>query len=445
MNIAIVGTGYVGLVTGVCLADIGHNVTCIDINKDKVSLLNSGTSPIYEPGLDKLLNKNLFLNNLRFTNNYQEGLENVEVVYIAIGTPQKKDGNVDLTFILKASREIAINLNNSAIIVVKSTVPVGTNELIREIIIKHTSPNIQVDVVSNPEFLREGNAIYDTFNADRIVIGSSDKHSESIVEEIYKPFNIPIFKTDIRSAEMIKYASNTFLATKISFINEISTICEKVGANVDDVACGIGKDERIGNSFLHAGIGYGGSCFPKDTSALIKIAADSGYEFKILKSVIEVNDQQKNKLISMLKNRIKNIAGRKIAILGLSFKPNTDDMRESPAIPIINYLINEGAEITAYDPVAINNAKKLLPSNITYTEFIEDCLLNAHAALILTDWQEICSQTTLKLATNLMSNPIIFDGRNCFDLQTIKNNKLEYYSIGRPPVKYENEQSLLEI
>jgi UDPglucose 6-dehydrogenase len=431
MEIAIIGTGYVGLVTGVCLSEVGHHVTCIDTDKSKVELMSSGKSPIYEPGLDELMQKNIKANRLSFTSDFKEGLKNKEVIFIAVGTPQREDGKADLSYIEDAAKSIAKFINNDVIVVTKSTVPVGTNEYIKEVILKNLKGNYSIEVVSNPEFLREGSAIYDTFNGDRIVIGSNSKKAGDIVEDIYKPFKLPIIRTDIRSAEMIKYASNAFLATKISFINEIANICEKVGANIEDVAYGMGLDNRIGSQFLKAGIGYGGSCFPKDTRALVQIAGDVQHKFELLEAVINVNNKQQVKLVQKAIEELGSLRGKKIALLGLAFKPNTDDMREAASIVVSKQLLKYGAYIKAYDPVAIENAKKVLPNEITFVDTIEEALLDVDVAFILTEWEQIKSIDPNKFI-ELMKEPIIFDGRNCFDLEYMKQYPIDYYSIGRP-------------
>jgi UDPglucose 6-dehydrogenase len=433
MNISVVGTGYVGLVTGVCLADIGYQVTCIDIDKEKIQNMRTGISPIYEPGLEELMIKNLNAGRLHFTYDHREGFHNMDIIYIAVGTPQKPDGSANLVFIEQVAKDIAKHIKKDAIIVIKSTVPVGTNDYIKEIIESHLTKKVKISIVSNPEFLREGSAIYDTFHGDRIIIGSQNEGAAKKMEEVYKPFGVPIYKTDIRSAEMIKYASNAFLATKISFINEISNVCEKLGANVEEVAYGMGLDHRIGTSFLNAGIGYGGSCFPKDTNALVQIAGNVDYEFKLLKSVIEVNKCQQIKLVKKAIERFGTLQGKKIAVLGLAFKPNTDDMREAPSVPIANELIRLGAEVISYDPIAMQNAKKVLPIEVQYVYSIKEALTHADAAFILTEWSEF-KELGLVQVKDLMRDPIIFDGRNCFSLTLMKEANIEYHSIGRPPV-----------
>jgi UDPglucose 6-dehydrogenase len=429
MKIAVVGTGYVGLVTGVALSEIGHFVTCIDVDEKKVEKMRAGFSPIYEPGLDELMIKNIDAGRLRFTTNHQEGFSEVAAIYIAVGTPQKEDGTADLRFIKEVVNAIATHVTSKVVVVTKSTVPVGTNDYIRELLA--CKMNVPFDVVSNPEFLREGSAVHDTFHGDRIVIGSDNKESGDLIEEINKPFGIPVYRTDIRSAEMIKYASNAFLATKISFINEVANLCTLLNANVNDVAEGMGLDKRIGNQFLNAGIGYGGSCFPKDTAALVQIADGVGYDFRLMKEVIDMNKRQQGLLVKEAKERFGSLQGKKFAILGLSFKPNTDDMREAPSIVITRELILAGARVIAYDPIAMENAKRILPEAVEYVDSAEDALKDADAAFLLTEWKEI-SSIELDTYKEYLREPILFDGRNCYDLDKAKRSGIEYYSIGRP-------------
>lgn len=430
MKIAVIGTGYVGLVTGVSLSEIGHHVVCIDINEDKVAKMKQGISPIYEPGLSELMTRNILENRLDFTTAHQEGLAQADVIYIAVGTPEHKDGSADLSFIAQAAQDIAENVERDVIVVTKSTVPVGTNEMIKEIIYTNLVHDLQVEVVSNPEFLKEGSAIHDSFHGDRIVIGADSEYAFNVIEAINKPFGVPVFKTDIKSAEMIKYASNAFLATKISFINEISNICELLGANIENVSTGMGLDQRIGSQFLKAGIGYGGSCFPKDTKALIQIAGNVEYEFELLKGVVNVNKKQQGILIGKLNDCLPDISGKKIAVLGLAFKPNTDDMRESASILVTEELIKQGAEVCAYDPIAMDNAKSILNPLVQYAASIEEAIADSDAALILTDWDEF-KNVELALFSK-MKKPLVIDGRNCFTIESMENNGVEYHSIGRP-------------
>ncbi|MGX5475101.1 UDP-glucose 6-dehydrogenase [Bacillus toyonensis] len=434
MKIAVVGTGYVGLVTGVALSHIGHDVTCVDIDEKKVKRMRKGISPIYEPGLEELMLQNIEENRLYFTTSHQEGFENAEVVYIAVGTPEREDGSANLSYIEQVAKDIAKNAQRDIIVVTKSTVPVGTNHYIKQIISENLNENIKIEVASNPEFLREGSSVYDTFNGDRIVVGSDSVEAANVIEEINKPFGIPVYKTDIRSAEMIKYASNAFLATKISFINEIANICEKAGANIEDVAYGMGLDQRIGSMFLKAGIGYGGSCFPKDTKALTKIASNVDLDFTLLKAVVEVNNKQQHKLVKAAQSKLGSLRDKKVAVLGLAFKPNTDDMREAASVVIIKELLGEGADVTAYDPVAIENAKKLLPGTVKFTKELHEALVDKDLVFIVTEWQEV-KEVDLSMFAKLMNNPIVLDGRNCFDLKEVSKHEIDYYSIGRSNIQ----------
>ncbi|MCO7177089.1 UDP-glucose dehydrogenase family protein [Sporolactobacillus kofuensis] len=432
MRIAVIGTGYVGLVTGVALSEIGHVVGCIDVDPNKVKTLSNGIPTIYEPGLKEMMLTNMGRGRLFFTSKHSEGLDHADVVYIAVGTPQRADGSANLDYVEAAARDIAHNITKSVIVVIKSTVPVGTNEYIKKLINEETPAGIKVKIASNPEFLREGSAVHDTFHGDRIVIGAEDLETADTLAAINAPFKMPIIKTDISSAEMIKYASNAFLATKISFINEIANICESLGANVEEVAKGMGFDHRIGPDFLKAGIGYGGSCFPKDANALVQLAGNHHHEFNLLKSVIEVNNHQQVLLIDKMLTRFGGtLKGKRIAVLGLAFKPHTDDLRESPALVMIPKLVELGAEVVAYDPIAIENAKKQINGYIEYTEDLHIALHAADAAVIITDWPDV---KTIKLSTynQLMNTAILFDGRNCYDLSDVKEASIEYYSIGRP-------------
>ncbi|KXZ17117.1 UDP-glucose/GDP-mannose dehydrogenase family protein [Bacillus nakamurai] len=433
MKITVIGTGYVGLVTGVSLSEIGHYVTCIDIDERKVEQMRKGISPIFEPGLEDMMIKNIRQRRLAFETSYEKGLAEAEVIFIAVGTPQKEDGHANLTYIENVAEQIAEHIEKNAIVVTKSTVPVGTNDKIGEIIHSRLKADVNISIASNPEFLREGSAIHDTFHGDRIVIGTEDLQTRETLERVFEPFDIPIYHTDIRSAEMIKYASNAFLAAKISFINEISHICEKVGADVESVAHGMGLDKRIGNQFLKAGIGYGGSCFPKDTNALVQIAGHVAHDFELLKSVIKVNNYQQSMLVDKVLNRLGGVTGKTIALLGLSFKPNTDDMRDAPSIVIANRLAALDARMKAYDPIASGRASQLLPDAVEYHESIEDAVRGADAVMILTDWEDI-KHFPLAAYQTLMAEPIIFDGRNCHSLKEAEQAGVEYVSIGRRAV-----------
>lgn len=434
MNITVVGTGYVGLVTGVSLSEIGHHVTCIDIDEAKIEKMKKGTSPIYEPGLSELMTKNIKEHRLFFTTNHHEGFQNADVIYIAVGTPENEDGSANLSFVEQVARDIAQNVKQNTIVVTKSTVPVGTNDTIKKIINDNLENQVDIEVVSNPEFLKEGSAIHDSFNGDRIVIGSDSVKAVEALEEINKPFGVPVYKTDVRSAEMIKYASNAFLATKISFINEISNVCERVGANVEHVAEGMGMDKRIGSQFLKAGIGYGGSCFPKDTKALIQIAGNVNYDFELLKGVVNVNKKQQALLLDKLNERLPSLEGKRIAVLGLAFKPNTDDMREAASIVITENLVKAGANVVAYDPIAVGNAENILSNEVHYMENVEEAVKNSDATLILTEWDEIKNVDLAVFKT--MKYPLVIDGRNCFSLEEMREYHIEYHSVGRPVVEH---------
>ena len=430
MKITVAGTGYVGLVTGVCLAELGHHVTCIDIQSQKIEMLQSNLSPIYEPGLEPLLIKNQSNSQLNFTTNPYIAYAQAEIIFITVGTPEKEDGTADLQYIENVCLSIAEHIENDVIICTKSTVPVGTNEKIKQIINGNKRPYIHIDVISNPEFLREGSAIFDFYHGDRIVIGADNPEAVKVMEQLYLPLGIPLIKTDIKSAEMIKYASNAFLATKISFINEIAALCEKVGANIDEVSYGIGQDKRIGPHFLQAGIGYGGSCFPKDTKALAKLAGNVQHSFELLNAVIEVNNRQQSLPVLKAKELFGSLLGKKVTVLGLSFKPKTDDIREAASLQIINGLLNESAIVTAYDPIAITNAKKVFGNQITYTDDIRDALMDSELAIIATEWDQIKS-FPLHLYELYMKEAIIIDGRNCLPLHEMINHSIHYISIGR--------------
>ncbi|MDC2943824.1 UDP-glucose dehydrogenase family protein [Bacillus thuringiensis] len=430
MNIAVVGTGYVGLVTGVGLSEIGHNVICIDTNEKKVEQMRSGKSPIYEPGLDTLMLKNIDAGRLRFTTDHSMAFEEVDVIYIAVGTPENEDGTANLTYVNQVIKQIAQNIKKNIIVVTKSTVPVGTNHHIKNKLKEILPSNIEAEVVSNPEFLREGSAVYDIFNGDRIVIGADCENASAIIRKVNEPFGIPIYETDICSAEMIKYASNAFLATKISFINEIANVCEKVGADVEKVAVGMGLDSRVGNQFLKAGIGYGGSCFPKDTKALKKIAENVEYDFSLLSAVIEFNNKQQRRLLDQAVEDFGTLDGKKVGILGLAFKPNTDDIREAASLVIVPELIKMGAHVKAYDPIAMDNAKRVLPGTVEYVTEVIEAIKDTDIVFILTEWDEIKSMS-LEIFKNEMKQVNIYDGRNCFSIEDAQNSDIRYRSIGR--------------
>ena len=432
MNITVIGTGYVGLVTGTCLADMGNYVTCVDIDKEKVRLMQKGKVPIYEPNLEELFLRNITGDRLHFTTDLKSAIKDSTIIFLALPTPQDGDGAADMSYVENVAHELGKIIDNYKIIVNKSTVPVGTSDKVKEIIATHT--NIEFDVVSNPEFLREGYAVKDFMEPQRIIIGSSSAKAKEILSKLYKPFiNVkrPIIFMDERSSELTKYASNTFLATKITFMNEVANLCEKIGADVDLVRIGMGSDARIGNRFLFPGIGYGGSCFPKDVNALVKSSDDVSYDFKILKSVLKVNDKQKKSLVpKVLRYFDENISGKKIAVWGLSFKPNTDDVREAPAIHVINELLLKDAKISAYDPEAMANIKKLYGDKITYGKNAYEILQDVDCLLICTEWSEFTSPNFDKMKS-LMKNPVIFDGRNIFDLEVMENSGFHYESVGR--------------
>ncbi|TYS33145.1 UDP-glucose/GDP-mannose dehydrogenase family protein [Bacillus pumilus] len=434
MNIAIAGCGYVGLVTGVCLAEAGHHVACIDIDRQKVIQLKKGSPPMYEPGLKELLNRNLEQGRIHFHTNGATAYPRADVLMIAVGTPQQADGQADLQYVFQAAKEMGTKAKTGAILVVKSTVPVGTGDQIDQLIHQELGRKEPLPIASNPEFLREGSAISDTLRGDRLVIGAETKIVLDQLEEMYADFHLPVVRTDRKSAEMIKYASNAFLATKISFMNEIASICEKTGADVEWVAQGMGLDQRIGSSFLRAGIGYGGSCFPKDTNALVQIAGHVSHDFELLKAVIKVNNEQRSGFIRSIQDRLgANLEGKKIALLGLSFKPNTDDMREAPSVPIAHALHQLGAKLVAYDPVATRHAARKLPDQVLFAQTIEEAIKGADAVCILTEWADIQS-FPLSAYQDFMRQPIIFDGRNCHTLEAAALAEVEYHSIGRRPV-----------
>lgn len=434
MNIAIAGCGYVGLVTGVCLAEAGHDVACIDIDRRKVMQLKQGNPPMYEPGLKELLKRNLEQGRIHFHINGAEAYPRADVLMIAVGTPQQADGQADLQYVFQAAKEMGLKAKSGAILVVKSTVPVGTGDQIDQLIHQELGRKEPLAIASNPEFLREGSAISDTLRADRLVIGAETKAVLDKLEDMYADFHLPLVKTDRKSAEMIKYASNAFLATKISFMNEIASICEKTGADVEWVAQGMGLDQRIGSSFLRAGIGYGGSCFPKDTNALVQIAGHVSHDFELLKAVIKVNNEQRAGFIRHIQERLgAALEGKRIALLGLSFKPNTDDMREAPSIPIAHELHQLGAELVAYDPVAARHAARELPDQVLFAQTIEEAIKDADAVCLLTEWADIQS-FPLASYKKWMKRPLIFDGRNCHTLEAAEQAGVEYHSIGRRSV-----------
>lgn len=433
MKIAVVGTGYVGLVTGTCLAETGNSVACVDIDSNKVNKLNNGQITIYEPGLEKLFERNVKEGRLSFTTSLADGIKDAEIVFLALPTPPGEDGSADLRYILGVAENIGKLLTDYKVIIDKSTVPVGTAEKVHEAIAQNYKG--EFDVVSNPEFLREGVAVDDFMKPDRIVIGTKSERAQKLLEQLYAPYvrqGNPIIFMDERSAELTKYAANSFLATKISFMNEIAQLCERLGADVDMVRHGIGSDDRIGRRFLFPGIGYGGSCFPKDVQALIHSSWEAGYDFKILDAVMDVNERQKVHLVAKIKKYYNDdLKGKHFALWGLAFKPNTDDIREAPALYIIEALIKEGATITAYDPEAMNNVKKMLGDQICFAENQYDALKGADALIIATEWNEFRTPDFLKIVSKMKSKTV-FDGRNLFDTTAIKELGFYYDSIGRP-------------
>jgi UDPglucose 6-dehydrogenase len=430
MKIAVAGTGYVGLVTGTCLSYIGHTVTCVDVNKKKLKLMKKGISPIYETGLEEMMKKSYEKGKLNFTEDYKDAYRNAEIIFIGVGTPEKYDGSANLKYVYRVAKQIAQSVEKDCLVVVKSTVPIGTNDKIESYINKNLKNDVNIELVSNPEFLSQGTAVEDTLHARRIVIGTKSQRAADIMKSVYEKFNQPMVFTNRRSAEMIKYASNDFLALKISFMNEIANVCELVGANVEDVAKGMSYDPRIGDKFLKAGIGYGGSCFPKDTKALHWLAEDNGYEIKTIKATIEVNQNQKFRLIKKARKRFETFEGLKVAVLGLTFKPGTDDLREAPSIPNVKMLLEDGADIYAYDPVGMDNFKRIFPEQISYVDSPEKALKNADVAFIFTEWKQILDIQPGKFK-ELMKSPVIYDGRNCYNLDAFKDTGIEYHSIGR--------------
>lgn len=428
MDVCVIGTGYVGLVTGTCLAHIGYHVICTDIDIHKIEQLNNGILTIFEPGLEKLIQENLSNHRLEFSCDMNQAVEKSTIIFIAVGTPPDMDGGADLSYVFRAAYDIAHALNGYKVIVDKSTVPVGTAMKVKDIIEKNKKNDIPFSVVANPEFLKEGSAIDDVFNADRIVIGVDEDRSKQIMGDLYKPLNLPVFFTDIISAEIIKYASNAFLATKISFINEIANICERLGGDVTKVAQGMGMDRRISPYFLNAGLGYGGSCFPKDVNALLVSSQKIGYDFNILKAVVKVNNEQRERMVEKILNCIKGIENPCIGVLGLAFKPNTDDVREAPSLDIIKKL-KERAKIKAYDPVAMIKAHEVIP-DIEYCSNLYKACEGVDALIIVTEWDEFKNIDLDEVRRNVKS-PFIIDGRNIFDPRILSDKGFTYISIGR--------------
>src|SRR3954465_10710324 len=434
MDLSIIGSGYVGLVTGACFADVGHNVTCIDNDAHKIETLRAGRVPIYEPGLEELIHRNVAAQRLRFSGNIQEGVANSQIIFIAVPTPPQSDGSVDLSFIEKVAREIAGVLTDYRVIVDKSTVPVKTGEKVAESIKRYNKHGANFDVVSNPEFLREGCAVSDLMNPDRIVIGAQSEHAIDLMKKVYEPFMAPILVTDVNSAELIKHAANSFLALKISYINAVAAICEASGADIEKVADGIGTDKRIGRSFLNAGIGYGGSCFPKDIAAVITICEQLGVPFTLLKEVQRINADQKNRFLKTIRETLWVLRDKKIAVWGLAFKPNTDDIRSSVAIELVADMLKEGARVTVYDPKAMEKAREgnAIPG-VIFADSALEAVDDAEALIVATEWSEFAN-VDLEVVKGKMTTPIIFDGRNLFDPETMGKLGFHYHSIGRARV-----------
>ncbi len=436
MKITIVGTGYVGLVTGACFAEVGIDVTCVDIDEKKIEGLNNGVIPIYEPGLEEIVERNIEKNRLHFSTKLNECLDGTQVVFSAVGTPPDEDGSADLKYVLDVAREVGRNMTGYMLIVTKSTVPVGTAKRVKEAIsdeLKKRNADIPFDVASNPEFLKEGAAVDDFLKPDRIVVGIESERAEELMSKLYKPFTLnghPVIFMDIASAEMTKYAANAMLATRISFMNDIANLCEIMGADVNMVRKGIGSDPRIGNKFIYPGIGYGGSCFPKDVKALIKTADENGFNMRILKSVEEVNDDQKNVLFEKAKTYFKgDLKGKTVALWGLSFKPQTDDMREAPSLVIINSLLEAGCKVKVYDPVAMEEAKRKIGDAVVYCNDQYEALLEADCLMLVTEWKEF-RIPNFSVMKKLMKAPVIFDGRNIYDVSEMKEAGFHYEGIG---------------
>lgn len=436
MKLAVAGTGYVGLVAGVCFAEKGHDVTCVDVDEAKVLRMAAGESPIFEEGLEELMRKNNAAGRLHYTTDYAEAYRDKDAIFIGVGTPEQPDGSANLSYIATVSRQIAESVERDCLVVVKSTVPVGTNDKVEQFIRDFLRRDVRVEVASNPEFLAQGSAVHDTLCAARIIIGTQSREAEALLKKIYEPFGLPIVSVDRRSAEMIKYASNDFLALKISYMNDIANLCELVGADIGAVAKGMSYDARIGANFLKAGIGYGGSCFPKDTKALKYLASQYGYQLKTVEAAVEVNETQKTALYRKACRRMITFEGLKVAVLGLAFKAGTDDLREAPSLDNVSLLLENGAKITAYDPVAAGNFAKVYPEgengrgSIAYADTPEAALQDADICFIFTEWPQIAglAPETFK---ERMRIPLVYDGRNLYEVARMKEAGVEYYSIGR--------------
>ena len=436
MKIAVAGTGYVGLVAGVCFAEVGHDVTCVDIDENKVKIMESGVSPIYEEGLEELMQKNNKTGRLHYTTDYASAYKDAEAIFIGVGTPEMPDGSANLSFLATVCRQIAESIEKDCLVVVKSTVPIGTNDKVEQFIKDFLVRDVKVEVASNPEFLAQGTAVRDTLHAARIIIGTESEEAKQKMMEIYEPFNLPIVSVKRRSAEMIKYACNDFLALKISYMNDIANLCELVGADIEDVAKGMSYDKRIGERFLNAGIGFGGSCFPKDTKALKFLAKQYGYELKTVEACVDVNTRQKTRLFEKAKDRMITFSGLKVAVLGLTFKAGTDDLREAPSSENIKLLLEQGADIYAFDPAGAPRAKLQFPEgengrgSMHYVSSPQEALQNANICFIFTEWPEIKGVKEAEYK-NLMKTPLVYDGRNLYSVEEMKNAGIEYYSIGR--------------
>ena len=436
MKIAVAGTGYVGLVAGVCFAEVGHNVMCVDVDQNKVDMMKKGISPIYEADLEELMQKNYAAGRLDYTTDYASAYRDVDAIFIGVGTPEQPDGSANLSYIATVARQIAESAQRDCLVVVKSTVPVGTNDKVEQFIHDFLNKDIKIEVASNPEFLAQGTAVHDTLKASRIVIGTKSPEAEAILKEIYAPFNLPIVSVSRRSAEMIKYASNDFLALKLSYMNDIANLCELVGADIKDVALGMSYDPRIGSKFLGAGVGYGGSCFPKDTKALKYIAKQHGYTLRTVEAAVAVNTEQKIKLFKKACDRLITFNHLKIAVLGLTFKPGTDDLREAPSLDNIPLLLEAGGDVFAYDPVGADNFKQRFPEgktakgSITYVNNPTDALKDANVCFIFTEWGDI-KAVLPEDYKKLMRTPLVYDGRNIYEPKDMESAGVEYYSIGR--------------
>ncbi|MDW0110679.1 UDP-glucose dehydrogenase family protein [Sporosarcina aquimarina] len=444
-KLAIAGTGYVGLVAGATFAEVGHHVTCVDVDEDKVEMMRAGISPIYEEGLESLMQRNVELGRLSYSTDFKAAYQDADAIFIGVGTPERADGSADLTHIASVARQIAESIEKDCLVIVKSTVPVGTNDKVEQFIRDFLVNDVHFEVASNPEFLAQGSAVHDTMYADRFIIGTESEWARNLLTDIYTSFHRPIVNVSRRSAEMIKYASNDFLALKISYINDIANLCELVGADIQDVAEGMSYDARIGDKFLNAGIGYGGSCFPKDTKALMSLARENGYELRTVQSAVEVNEQQKTKLFKEANKRLITFNGLKVAVLGLTFKPGTDDLREAASLVNVPLLLEQGADIYAFDPSGAVRFSTMYPEGrfgigaITYASNVEQALLDAHVCFIFTEWDEV-KLTTPERYAELMRTPLVYDGRNIYSVLEMEKAGVEYHSVGRFSTKFQGSK-----